>query len=275
MSLAISVVCPVKNEFPWIGYSILSALPYVHEFLYAVSPSEDGTQELLEYLEQKYPEKIKPFPYPDFHPHDMAAYNESFNLGISRMTGSVAWFLHPDMIVTKGAELSEGPLAWTVEVASYAGDFHTKITKGRVNRWKNMHAKKFGFHYYGGYGSQNEDFYHADITGTAYKHYGTEFSKYPFDIAESGFSVNHYCELKSYKRRREKMELCLKTQNPWMADEAVKEMAAQHPRVTLQPSGTRYGTFEFEKVNDPIPDVITKYEKEFSQFSKEKELING
>lgn len=275
--MKISVVCPVLNEVDFIGYSVMAGMPYIHEFIYALdAKSDDGTRELLQYLKAKYAhEKLIILDTPTFHPHDMAAYNASFNTCISKMTGNAAMFLHPDMLITQGPkeELPEGPLAWWTNVTSYAGDFQTVITKGRCDKWKNIQAKKFGLHYYGAYGSVNEDFYHSDITGTSYKHFGKEFSKYPYEVTDSRISINHYCELKDYSRRLEKMKLCLKTQDPSLTEERLMEMALVHPRVTLEDTGHQFGRFEFEKQDKEIPEVITKYKKEFETFKKEPAFV--
>ncbi len=271
--MRISVIGPVLNEVEWIGYSIMAALPYVHEFIYALDEnSSDGTRELLSHF-QKSGLPVRVIVTPNFHPSDVKAYNAAFNVCLDDMIGDVAWFLHPDMIVTKGAKLEEGPLAWTVKMTSYAKDFNTVITKGRCTQWKNLHANRFGLRYLGGYGSLNEDFYHTEITGTSLKHYGTEFSKYPFEVANSGIEVNHYCELKNYKRRLEKMKLCLKTQLPNAVDAKIDEMAIQHPRVTLEPSSDQFGAFEFSKQNVEVPEVFSKYKAEFEPFAKE--LVYG
>lgn len=271
--MRISVVAPVKNEFPWIGFSIKAAMPYVHEFIYALSPSTDGTDSLLEHLRLQH-KNITIIPFMDFDPMNTKDYNAAFNVCIEAMSGDVAFFLHPDMIITEGSELKEGPLAWFTTMTSYAGGYKTRIAKGRATRWKNIHEKKFGLHYSGGYGSQEEDFYHTDITGKSYRHYGEEFFKYPFPVVDSGFKINHYCELKSYSRRLEKMKLCLRTQMPECDDARIEEMAIQHPRVTLEDSSRKFGTFEFKATNDPIPDVIKQYEKEFSAYGR-REVVNG
>lgn len=276
--IRISVVCPVLNENPWIGLSVMAALPYVHEFVYALDEkSDDGTRDLLFYVKDKYAhEKLVILDkYPNFHPHDMKAYNKSFNDCIAKSTGDAVWFLHPDMIVTGGPLLGVPPsaMAWWVQMTSYAGDMHTLITKGRTDKWKNIHAKKMGLHYFGGYGSQNEDFYHSDITGKSYKHFGAEFSKYPFQVMNSGIKVNHYCEAKDYKRRLEKMKLCLKTLHPDFTDARIEQLAIQHPRVTLEQSSRQFGAFEFAESKEPLPEVFEKYGEEFKQF--QKELIYG
>jgi glycosyltransferase involved in cell wall biosynthesis len=271
--MKISVIGPVLNEAPWIGYSIMAALDHMHEFIYALDEgSNDGTRELLLHIKDKYAkEKLRIIQTPNFHPHDMSAYNRAFNVCIQEATGDAVMFLHPDMIITNPEQITKletGPLAWTVNMTSFAGDFSTVITKGRAAKWKNIHAKKFGIHYYGGYGSQNEDFYHADITGRSYKHYGTEFSKYPFEVKDSGLNINHYCELKPYKRRLEKMKYCLKTQYPGIGESRIEEIAVHHPRVTLESSSVQYGQFEFTRLDDQTPEVIKKYEPEFTDVVK-------
>lgn len=271
--MKVSVMGPVLNEADFIGYSIMAVLPHVHEFIYSLdAKSDDGTRELLHHIKDKYAhEKLRIIETPTFHPSNMKAYNDSFRIDLA--TGDAVFFLHPDMVVTKWSDIKEGPLAWWTQITSYAGDLKTQIVKGRAARWKNIHAKKFNLTYFGGYGSQNEDFYHKDITGTTLKHYGEEFSKYPYEVAPSGITINHYCELKDYARRLEKMKFCLKTQLPTTDDATIEEMAVNHPRVTLESSSTRFGQFEFEPSKEEIPEVFKKYEVEFSPYMKEKVLV--
>jgi glycosyltransferase involved in cell wall biosynthesis len=276
--MRVAVIGPVFNEAMFIGYSIMAVHPFVEEFVYAVSPaSNDGTIEMLRHIGKNYGKvRLLIESKYDFNPLDVKAYNQSFNDCLDQTRCDAAWFLHADMIVTnpeKIAELKEGPLAWTVNMTSYAKDFNTVISKGRCTQWKNLHANAFGLRYLGGYGSSNEDFYHTEITGNSLKHYGTEFSKYPFEVANSGINVNHYCELKPYRRRFEKMKLCLRTQNPVAVDARIEEMAVHHPRVTLEPSSKLFGEFEFQEVETAIPEVFSKFKAEFEPFTKE--LIHG
>lgn len=275
--MKISVVGPVLNENPWIGFSIMAALPYIHEFIYALDEkSNDGTRELLRYIKDKYAhERLVVLDYPTFHPSDMGAYNGAFNRCLDLMTGDAAFFLHPDMIITEFPlnGIAEGPMAWWTEMTSYAGDLKTIITKGRTDQWKNIHKKTMGLHYFGGYGSQNEDFYHSDITGKSYKHYGSEFSRYPYLVKNSGIKINHYCENKNYARRFEKMQLCLKTLYPTYTDERIEELAAQHPRVTLESSSNQFGHFEFGDAKEKVPAVFEIYGEEFKSF--QKEFVHG
>jgi glycosyltransferase involved in cell wall biosynthesis len=283
--MKISVICPVKNEVDFIGYSVMAILPYVHEIVYTCAESTDGTDELLEHIRTKYAKDKLKLHYQiepseigeragnfDFDPLDMRAYNAAYNYAIGQATGDAVWFLHPDMIVTNPemiTTIEDGPLAWFTHVDSYARDLQTEIVKGRSKRWKNIHAKQFGLHYYGGYGSANEDFYHRDITGNSYRHFGTDFAEYPFEVGDSKIEINHYCELKTYDRRLEKMVRCLKTQNPGMPEDRIHELAKRHPRVTLESANRQFGQFDFQPSTKPVPSVFAKYKKEFETFKKE------
>jgi len=272
--MKISVIAPVKNEVNFIGYSIMAVLPQIHEIIYALAPSMDGTDELLDHIREKYAsEKLILLRKPeyDFQTDDMRAYNEAFNDCIDKATGDAVWFLHPDMIVRNPeaiGEIKDGAMAYWTNLESYARDFKTRIVRGRANRWKNIHLRKLGLHYYGRYGSQNEDFYHHHITGLSHHHHGEDFRPYPFEIANSGIQVNHYCELKDYKRRFEKMKACLKNLYPGWEEGRIEEMASKHPRVTLEDSIGEFGIFEFKISDLPIPKVFAEFASEFDAFKK-------
>lgn len=269
--MRLSVIAPVLNEVDFIGFSIMAAEPHVAEFVYTLDEkSDDGTRELLQHIKTTYlHERLVILDHPTFHPHDTKAYDEAFNRCIRESSGDACFFLHPDMVITKGPDgIIPDAVAWYTTITSFAGDLGTVITKGRATRWKNIHAKKFGLHYNGAYGSQNEDFYHSDITGKSLKHYGEEFSKYPFAVADSGIRINHYCEAKGYRRRLEKMKLCLKTLYPTASDIHIEEMAVQHPRVSLEQSSQVFGEFKFEKSEEPVPTVFEQYASEFKSFAK-------
>ena len=281
--MKIAAIAPVLNEVDFVGYSIMAALSGMHSFHYGIdSKSSDGTEGLIRMISETSGKgKVFWYKAPDFDidPMDMKAYNNTFNVLIecARSTGAEAvMFLHPDMIIRNPEvieDIDDSPLAWYAHVTSYAKDFETVITKGRCDKWKNIHALRFGVQYYGGYGSQNEDFYHRDITGRAYKHYGTEFSKYPFRVADSGIRIDHFCELKDYTRRLEKMKLCLKTLYPNFTDARIEQLATQHPRVTLEQSSKQFGDFEFEEAKESVSDVFAKYKGTFDKFKKE--LVHG
>lgn len=264
----VSVFSPVKNEAEYIGYSIMDCIDHVKEFVYACAKSDDGTDELLDYIKKKYAgDKLKILRSPefDFNPHDMPAYNNAYNACIKEASGDAVFFKHPDMICTNPWVLNPLPdaLAWWTNLTSIAED--KVITKGRATRWKNIHSKKFGLHYYGAYGSQEEDMYHSDITGAAHVHHGEEFKKYPFKVADSGLQVYHFCESKNYKRRFEKMKMCLKTLYPNIKDVDIAEAASKHPRVTLDESNEDFGQFEFKRLPVVLPDVFGKYKEEFDK----------
>lgn len=281
--MRIAAISPVLNEVDFIGYSIMAALSGIDSFHYGIDgKSSDGTFELVKSLSETAG-KGKVFWYrgPDFNIDvmDMKQYNRAFNVLIAAALTTnpdAIMFLHPDMIITNPEvinPLPSDPIAWFTHMRSFSGDLQTEITKGRATKWKNIHCPRFGLEYFGGYGSQNEDFYHRDITGKSYKHYGTEFSRYPFRVADSGIKINHYCELKNYARRLEKMELCMKTLFPNVPDAGIKEMSAQHPRVTLEKSSKQFGEFEFSQSTEPIPEVFEKYKETFQSFKKE--LVHG
>lgn len=272
--MKISVYTPVKNEAAWIGYSVMSVLPWVHEVLLGVAPSEDGTVDLLRYIEKTYGEgklRLDFDPVHDWARSDQSGYNASYNRLIGQSTADALWYLHADMICVNPeaiAHISPGPLAWTVGVRSFAGDMQTEITKGRAKQWKMIHLRKFGLHYAGAYGSDNEDMYFREITGKAHKHYGEDFLQYPFEVADSGVQVNHYCEMKPYSERFEKMKTCLKNQHPGWSEEGIAELAAQHPRVTLESSSAKFGVFTFTKSDEPLLDIFQKHKQEFEAFAK-------
>lgn len=273
MSVKLSVISPVLNEVDFIGYSILAALDQIHEFIYAIDEeSDDGTRDLLEHIRSKYAhEKLVILETPNFHPLDMPRYNGAFNACIEKATGDACFFLHPDMIITNPSaipEMPESPQAWFTHMTSYAKDFGTVYTAGRGEEWKNIHRKQFGLHYFGAYGSVNEDFYHSDITGNSHQFHGREYDQYPFEIGDSGIQINHYCEMKPYSRRLEKMRYSLTSQFERATKEWIDEQAVHHPRVTLEQGPSRFGVFQTAKTETPIPEVFEKYKQEFEQFKK-------
>lgn len=281
--MRIAAISPVLNEVDFIGHSIMAGLPGIDSFHYGIdAKSNDGTFELVRMLSETVGKgKVFWYKHPilNIDPLDMKQYNAAFNFLIaSALTTKpdALMFLHPDQIITNPEvipNIKDDATAWFTHMKSFSGDRQTIITKGRATQWKNIHCSRFGLHYFGGYGSQNEDFYHSDITGKSYKHYGAEFSKYPFRVGDSGIKINHYCELKDYSRRLEKMKLCLRTLYPTFSDERIEELAIQHPRVTLEDSSKQFGAFEFEKSGEPEPEVFKKYGDTFKEFKKE--LIHG
>jgi len=295
--MKIAAIAPVLNECPWIGYSIMAALPGIDSMHYGIDgKSNDGTFELVKMLSETAG-KDKVFWYRgqdfDIDVTDKHQYENAFNVLIECAKSTkpdAILYLHPDMIITNPeqmARIDPEPVAWYTHIRSFAKNLTTEITKGRALTWKNMHCPRFGLKYVGAYGTLEEDFYHHDITGNSYKHYGEEYSKYPFRVADSGLRINHYCEVKPYRRRLEKMKTCLKVMYPQIDDYQIKTIASNHPRVTLEPTPENYlipldgkhnaeikKAFVFEPTQDPIPEVFDKYRKEFESFKKEPALVH-
>src|SRR3972149_5323434 len=99
--MSISVFCPIKNEAQFIGYSIMSVLPYVDEFVYGDGNSTDGTIEIVEHIQQTYDthKKIRLIKDVDFK-NFSNDYINLYNRLIKECKSEYIWFLHPDMIVT-------------------------------------------------------------------------------------------------------------------------------------------------------------------------------
>lgn len=287
--MRLSLICPVLNEDQFIGYSVMSFQKYIDELIYLVDQeSTDGTIPLLNYIKNRYVgDKLKIVIDDRPGSHDMTnpVFNAGcYNLLLKHATGDAIVCAHPDMVCTNPEgilTIPEGPLSWWMGCRSFAGDVYTEIIEGRHNRWKSMFAKKFGLHYYGGYGDTTEDFYFRDITGDVHKHHGQDFDAYPFEVGYAGFDVNHYCEMKPYAYRFQKMVKCLMTQGKHITKEVAEEAAANHPRVTLQTGPSPFGYFEIGPTKQPIPEVFEKYYEEFNQFIKnplytgEKELAHA
>lgn len=272
--MKISVIAPVKNEAEFIGYSAMSVLPHVHEVIYGLADSTDGTEDVLDAVKQMDYGRLEVLksPHFNFDIRDQSAYQKAFNILIDYASGDVIWYLHPDMIVLNGEvveKMKEGPLAWFVNLRSFSGDKTIEITSGRTKVWKTLHAKKFGLQYWGHYGSKAEDFYHRDITYDSHEHYGDQFNLYPYSVADSGIHLHHYCEAKTYSERLKKMTKCIEAQYPGTDPMRISEMARQHPRVTLKPSSRFFGAFEFKQSQDGLLPIFDQYKEEFTVRPKE------
>ncbi len=60
----ISGVARLKNSADFLELCVESFLPYLDEIILAAESSEDGTNEICERLQKKYPDKVKYFFYP-------------------------------------------------------------------------------------------------------------------------------------------------------------------------------------------------------------------
>jgi hypothetical protein len=66
------------------------------------------------------------------------------------------------------------------------------------------------------------------------------------------------------------MKSCLKTLEPSLANNDIAEIASKHPRVTLEPTTDKFGRFEFQKTDAPVPAIFQKHEAEFKEVMGRK-----
>lgn len=263
--MSLGVFTLIRNEVPWVGYSVLAAKDLVDEWVFYDGNSTDGTLELLAYLGTKYHLNIRVFRGRD--PQDFQDdYVRLFNECLGQLSTDYAWFLHPDMVVTQAPKaLPDGPLAYSVEMRSVAGDPGMPLQEfesGRASAWKTIHKRTLGLHYFGHYGANNEDLYFRDITGDNHVLY-RNLVNYPYEVAPSGISLVHFSDVRPYRRRRDRMIRCLMTQNKGMDHGAAMELAREHPRVSLEGGVSMFGTFRFKPFTD-IPSVFS-HAQEFAE----------
>ncbi len=267
----LSVFSIIKNESQFIGYGVMSLLPYVDEIVYADGNSTDGTLELLDYIKSKYdPEgKIKVF-----KGMDCADFKEDyvrlFNELMEKCDGRYLWYSHPDMILTEPGKLADRGKwdfkAAYVNMRSFAGeDMDMEIVKGRTDKWKTIMKNDFGLHYWGYYGDPHEDMYFKHITGSEHK-VNKDMRRYPFAVEDSGIKVWHMCECKPRKRREQKMETVLKTIYNVPDGKSMFDTVMNHPRVHLQDQNSYLGEFKFEPRKDDLPEVFHRYKDEFNEI---------
>jgi glycosyltransferase involved in cell wall biosynthesis len=269
--LKVSAWSVVKNEAQFIGYGLMSILPYVDEVVYFDGNSTDGTLRLLDYIKGKYDpqNKIKVFLDKDFSDFKQD-YVRVFNECMKACSGDYLFYLHPDMICVNPGDLLKRDkwqaLAYWAGMRSFAGeDLGLEITKGRTNAWKLIMKNSFGLHYAGYYGSPEEDMYFRSITGKEYVVH-KDMRKYPYEVKDSGINLWHFCECKPKVRREKKMETVLSTNG---ADpQTIKEALAAHPRVHLESEKSEWGDFKFEPRKEPLPEVFAKYREEFEAVLK-------
>jgi hypothetical protein len=169
------------------------------------------------------------------------------------------------MICAKFEPLSYKDIRYNVGMVSIAGENRDLvISEGRSNKWATIFKNDYGLHYYGFYGSNEEDMYFRDITGNDHTNYKQTIL--PYKIGESGIELYHYCDTKPYKRRLERMIRCLENQQPNASRSDIREFAINHPRVALQDGAILRANFAFKHNNLPLPEVFNKYN--FGRFGK-------
>lgn len=231
----------IKNERQWIAKHIEAWLPYLDQMVFWDGNSCDGTTEIIKEFAGKDPKiKLKT----DKDPADLKdSYVEMSNNCLYDLETDMAIFLHPDMLPENPGQIKnipEGTIAASVNIRSFAGEpcgQIFEIIQGRRPQWKNIFRLKnpgLGAHYYGHYGSWNEDVYFKEITGTQYYLF-SELKNYSYPIHDTGLIIRHYSDVRPYERRLGRMKTCLLNQG--YKPEEVEKTAMAHPRVSLKSGG--------------------------------------
>lgn len=231
----------IKNEIAWIKTHVENVAPHLDEMVFFDGDSTDGTLEYLFIAKNKYPH-IKVFERMD--PKDLRDdYVNLFNKCLRSLGTDWAVFLHPDMWIENPERFQAirqfVGQAMSMHMTSYGGEPGKQLYRfkaGRCETWKNIYRLRepdLGAHYHGWYGAADEDVYFSQITGDAYSFHGPDFSRYPYEVDDSGIKCHHFSDVRSYERRLGRMTTCLVNQgcDPKRAD----ELAKIHPRVTLKP----------------------------------------
>lgn len=227
----------IKDEAEWIGGHLEMWLPLLSEMVFFDGNSTDGTQQIILDVAHNHPMGHKVKLFTDKDPKDLRDdYVRVFNECLKSVESDHAAFIHPDMIpVTMGWNLYNAP-AHFMRVESYAGDSMSDlqhIKRGRTDKWKNIYQLKpdLGAHYFGHYGSAEEDIYFSEITGDSHEIYA-DLARYPYRIADSGIKILHFSDVRPYSRRLDRMAKCLANQGHGPAN--VEKLAPLHPRVSLK-----------------------------------------
>lgn len=260
----------IKNEAPWIAAHLAAWLPLLDQMVFADGGSRDGTLEIIEAFKSG-PNGHKITLYHD-DPKDLQGdYVRAFDACMKRLGTDLAFFLHPDMIPVKApADFSalEFAFAASVKMRSFAGEPDGQLyeIKGRAESWKNIYRLRnpdLGAHYHGFYGAWNEDVYFKAITGNAHVLH-RDLSAYPYEVVDSGLEVLHFSDVRTPRRRYERMVSCLMNQGH--SEELARELGSVHPRVTLKNGGD----FTFLPASYP-PEFVAAREK-YRHLEKEPSL---
>lgn len=264
--------CLLKNESHWIAAHLEGWLPYLDEIVLFDGNSTDGTLEIIEAVRREHPEGHKITLVRDRDPKDLQDdYVRLFDECMKTLRTDIAAFLHPDMYPSRIPELSvKGCVAASMRMRSFAGNPGEGLfeIKGRGEAWKNIYRLRnpdLGAHYFGHYGHADEDVYFSAITGNRHEHYGQNFNYYPYIVQDSGWEVLHFSDVRSPRRRFERMVSCLL--NNAHSGERAKERALSHPRVTLKDGDG----FSFIPAN--YPDSFVRSREKYRHL--EKELISA
>jgi len=239
--MSIGTFMITKNEAPWIAAHILSVLPHVDEMVFWDS-SDDGTAEIIQAISKDHPDgkKIMLSVGGACDPKDLQDdYVRVFNECLHSLSTDLAWFLHPDMIISRvprDFNHLENATAASVAMRSFGGEPDGPLYEmgGRGKEWKSIYRLRnpdLGAHYFGHYGHTKEDVYFSAITGDQHVFYD-KFENYPYVIVPSGIEVLHFSDVRPRARRIDRMVKCLLNNN-WPKDKAAAR-ARTHPRVTFK-----------------------------------------
>ena len=229
----------IKNESRWIRPHLLSWLPHVNQMVFFDGNSTDGTLELIEDLKLNHPFGNRITLVKDKDPKDLDQdYQRVFNECLRSLTTNYAIFAHPDMILEDPGNIGflGDAVAYTTRMRSFAGETGGQLLEvlgGRSDVWKNVYQLNpdLGLHYYGAYGSADEDCYFSEITGEHHELYA-DIGDYPYEVKDSGIKILHYSDVRTLERRFDRMYKCLLNQGK--KEYLAGAIAMEHPRVTFK-----------------------------------------
>lgn len=244
----------IRNEQRWIKAHLLSWLPFVDEQVFFDGASTDGTLEIIKDFRKNHPFGHRITLVEDKDCKDLASdYQRLSNECLHKLRTDYAIFAHPDMILDEPGNIGflGDANAYTMSLRSFAGEPDGQlfeIKTGRGEKWKNIYRLRnpdLGLHYFGAYGAAEEDCYFSKITGNEHRFYGDDFSRYPYEVKDSGIKVSHFSDVRQLSRRMDRMVKCLVNQGKSIQE--ALHIASVHPRVTFENS---FG-FTFEPCEYP------------------------
>lgn len=264
----------IKNEAAWIAAHLTAWLPILDRMVFFDGKSGDGTLEIIKAFQKDYSHGNKIILVENKDPLNLEGdYVRLFNECLNALDTDLAFFLHPDMIpskVPKDFKHLDGAVAASVKMRSFAGNPDGPLFEilGRGEVWKSIYRLRnpdLGAHYHGHYGAHNEDVYFREITGDDHTHHGQNLHIYPYEVVGSGIEILHYSDVRTPRRRYERMVKCLVNQgHPMTRAEAI---AMQHPRVTLKDSPD----FTFSPSSYPSECVSAR--EKYRHLEKELALV--
>jgi len=268
--MSIGTFTLIRDEIMWIRSHILRVLPFMDQMVFFDSGSTDGTLETIKAIQagDLNGSKIKLFE--NKREKDLKDdYVLLFDDCLHSLDTDLAVFLHPDMWISNPERIlkvkDSEAIAMTADMDSYAGEPGGELYRighGRGEKWKNIFRLRnpdLGAHYFGWYGSSEEDIYFREITGEKHEHYGQDFGKYPYPVENSGIKILHFSDVRPLARRLGRMRTCLEHQG--YSSEGIDRIASTHPRVTFKDGmGFKFIPAEYPKGFEmgPIPEEAVR-----------------